>query len=81
MENRYKGLQVLAVVFSVVSWGVLIVGVVAGVSVLTGASHAAPRPMGFMILAVSGLYFCLFGALSGMIGVLLAIEEHTRRPS
>ena len=78
MDRRYQGLRVLAVGFQVLAWGILVVGTITGLAVLVGMSHSAPKAMGLAILGVSILYFCLLAAFSGVLTLLLTIEEHTR---
>ncbi len=78
MEKPYSALRVLTVVFRVVAWGALTVGILGAGGVLTGAVHDPPRPAGLVILAVGSLYFCLFSALSGILSLLLVLEERTR---
>lgn len=79
MEKPYKALQILTVVFRVVAWGALAVGVAGAVGVFSGTVSGTPRQAGFVILAVGILYFCLFSALSGILTLLLMLEERTRR--
>ena len=78
MDRRYPGLRVLTVGFQVLAWGVLTVGAIAGLVVLSGMNHSAPKAMGLAILGVSTLYFCLLSTLSGILTLLLTIEERTR---
>ena len=78
MDKRYQGLRVLAIGFQILAWGVLVVGMTAGLAVLVGMSHAAPKAMGLAILGVSTLYFCLLSAFSGVLSLLLTIEQRTR---
>lgn len=78
MEKPYSALRVLTIVFRVVAWGALAVGIAGAVGVLTGAVHDTPRSAGLVILAVGSLYFCLFSALSGILTLLLVLEERTR---
>ena len=79
MAHPYKGLRLLALLFRVVAWGVLIVGAVSGLVVLAGLAAGVQRRGGLPILAISALYFCLFQTLGGIIHLLLTLEERTRK--
>lgn len=81
MDKPYKALRILTVVFRVVAWGALGVGLAGAVGVFAGTVQGTPRQAGVVILAVSILYFCLFSALSGILTLLLALEERTRSKS
>ena len=81
MEKPYKTLRILTVVFRVVSWGALAVGLAGAAGVLSGKVQGTPRPVGFVVMAVSVLYFCLFSALSGILTILLTLEARTRPTS
>ncbi|MBI3318895.1 MAG: hypothetical protein HYZ90_07155 [Candidatus Omnitrophica bacterium] len=80
MENRFRQLKVLGVVFKVVAWGAGIVGAVGAVGTLmSGGSPGTPRGVSAMILLVSALYFVIFYTVGEVIRLLLAIEERTRK--
>ena len=81
MNSSYKGLQLLSTVFTWVAWAVLAIGIIGAVGVVLGNTPGTPRAVGLVVLAVGGLYCCLLHALSGIIRLLLAIEEQTRKPS
>lgn len=78
MGNRYKGLRILAVSFQVLAWAILVLGATAGLAVLVGVNASTPKGMGAAILGVSAIYFCLLSALSGILNLLLVLEERSR---
>ena len=77
MGHPDRFLRILSVIFAIVAWCALAIGLVGGVSVLVGMTPP-PRPVGLVIVVVGALYFCLFSALSGIIRLLLTLEERTR---
>ena len=89
MDTPHKGLHRLALVFTVVAWGAVVMGVVGSVGIFItggglppggGGPPPPPKSMGLVVLLMSGLYSCLFHALSGIIRLLLLIEEQVRKP-
>jgi len=72
----------LSVVFTVVAWVVVGVSLVGAVGILVGGGAPdTPRAMSLAVVGLGGLYFCLFHALSGILRLLLVIEEQTRKPA
>ncbi len=81
MQNQHKGLRAFVVVFTVTAWGALALSLIGAVSiVIGGGGPQTPPAVGLVVLAAGGLYFCLLQALSGIIRLLLTIEEQTRKP-
>ena len=82
MEKRHKGLHALSVVFTVVAWVAVVIGVIGAVGILVGGGAPdTPRAVSLAVLGIGALYFCLFNALSGILRLLLVIEEQTRKPA
>lgn len=79
MGRSHQGLRVLAGVFLVVAWLVAVIGLLGAVGVFLGGAAGTPRAMGAVVLAVGALYFCVFSAFSGILRILLTIEEQTRK--
>lgn len=81
MEQAVRRLAILAVIFQVLSWGALVMGLVGVVGLLV-AGHAqdATPGMPFMILLASAGNFLILYTVGAVIKLLLAIEEQTRRP-
>lgn len=80
MENRFALLKNFGIIFKVVAWAALIIGLVGAVGVLVGGgTPEAPRGVSLVILLVSLLYFLIFYTVGELIRVLLVIEEQTRK--
>lgn len=78
MDKPFRTLRILSVVFQVVAWGALAIGVAGGIGIVSGSVQGTPRQAGAVVLAIAGLYFCLFTALSGILTLLLTLEERSR---
>lgn len=94
MEQKYKALRTISIVFKIVAWitAVLtIIGffvmIIGGAALSSyGSRYGAPGIMGpmwgiimaFYILVVGAISFVSFLAAADLILVLLAIEENTR---
>lgn len=78
MEKPFRALRILSVVFQVVAWGALAIGVAGAIGILVGNVPNTPRQAGLAILGISALYFCLFSAFSGILTLLLTLEERSR---
>ncbi len=91
MERGSSGLRTIAIIFQVLAWVLLVVGVIATI-VLYGiigrfianapASLAsAGRLVALLPIIVGILYFLFFFVTSNVISLLLQIEEHVRTAS
>jgi predicted secreted protein len=92
--QEYKFLRIARVIFKVLSWVVLGLGIVVGIIVLvtggnvpTGAVTPqgtpipqTPRAAGVVFMIMGALYFVAFYTLSEIIGILLDIRT-TCKPS
>ena len=86
MENRFKLLGIFSLIFKVVAWGCLLLGIVGAVGVFVATAGSAPAQgapprlvsMG-VVVAVWTLFFLIFYTVSESIKLLLAIEENSRK--
>ena len=90
MQRRFRVLRVVGVVFKMLAWLSLVIGVAAAVTLAFGAALLPPYtqvPPVFLLGAVGTALVVFFGgivlflfllAVGEVIFVLLAIEEHTR---
>ena len=82
MPDRFRILRVIAVLFKVIAWAALLVGIIGAVGLfLSKGNPATPKGVSFVILLVSSLYFMVFFALSEIIHLLFVIEQQTRKTS
>ena len=80
MENQFKMLRIFGVVFKLVAWGALLVGMIGMVSVIMGGgSPAQPKSVAIVVLLVSLLYFTIFYTVSEIIKVLFHLIENTKK--
>jgi hypothetical protein len=79
MEKQFRLLRTFSVIFKVLAWACLVIGIVGAIGVLvSGGTPETPRVMGPVILLVFLGYFLLFYTGGEVIQLLLAIEENTR---
>ena len=81
MSKPFKSLRIFSIVFQVVAWGALVLGMAGAVGILVGQVPNTPRQASLIVLGMAGLYFCLFSALSGIMSLLLTLEERSRSTS
>ena len=80
MQNSHRILNISSIIFKVLAWSALLVGMVGSVGLLvSGGTPATPRSNSAVILFVSALYFVIFFTVSEVIKMLLAIEQNTRK--
>ena len=80
MDKKFKLLRTFSVVFKILAWATLVIGLVGTVGVLVaGGTPETPKAMSVVILIVGALYFVIFYTVGEVIKVLLAIEEQTRK--
>ena len=80
MEDRFKLLKIFGLLFKVMGWAALVVGIVGAVGVLVGGgAPQTPRAVSLAVFLSSALYFILFYTLGEIIRLLLAIEAQTRK--
>ena len=86
MENRFKLLRIFGLIFKVIAWVCLLLGIVGAVGVFV-ATAGSPPPQGVpprlvsmtVVVAVWTLFFLIFYTVSELIKLLLAIEENSRK--
>jgi len=82
MEKRDKFLKVGSVIFKVLAWIALILGVVSCIVILVGGgTPEAPRVTSLIGLLLGAIYFFLFYTAGCVIRVLLDIKENIKRPA
>ena len=75
MDNQ-KFLQIGSVIFKVLAWISVAVGVISAVVIfIGGGTPEAPRTTGFVGLLLGLVYFFLFFTASCLISVVLEIKE------
>ena len=94
MEQKFKALRTISVIFKIIAWIIAVCtiigffGMIIGGTALStyGSRYGAPFIMGpmwgiamaFYVLIVGAVSFISFLAAADLILVLLAVEEHTR---
>ncbi len=91
MERSSSGLRIIATVFKVLAWVLLVVGVIATIVLYSvigrfianapAALASAGRLVALLPIIVGILYFLFFFITSNAIGLLLQIEENVRTAS
>lgn len=94
MERRFTALRVIATILKILAWISFIFGLLGGVALLI-LGFTLPKPLGIPGLETSGplagivafivilvftiIYFLFLYASAEFIGLLLSVEENTRR--
>ena len=91
MGRSASGLRIIAMIFQVLAWVLLVVGVIATlvlystigrfVSNAPAGLASAGRLIALLPIIVGVLYFLFFFITSNVIGLLLQIEENVRTAS
>ncbi len=91
MERSAAGLRLIATIFQVLAWVLLVVGVIATIVLYSTIGRfianapaglaSAGRLVALLPIIVGVLYFLFFFITSNVIGLLLQIEEHVRTAS
>ena len=80
MEKKYKILEVSSVIFKVLSWVSLAVGIVAAVVIfIGGGTPEAPRVTGFIGILLGIVYFFIFLVTAEVITLLLEIRSKVEK--
>jgi len=80
--DRYKFLSVGSVIFKVLAWAAVIVGVISAVVIfIGGGTPQAPRLTGFVGLLLGAVYFFIFYTASEVIKLLLDIVAKINKGS
>jgi hypothetical protein len=80
MDKKYKLLEVSSLIFKVLAWVSLAVGIVASVIIfIGGGTPEAPRITGFIGLLLGIVYFFIFLVASEVISLLLEIRSKVEK--
>ncbi|MBU4149113.1 MAG: hypothetical protein KKB52_02035 [Candidatus Omnitrophica bacterium] len=76
MEKTHKFLQIGAIIFKVLAWASVVIGLVSAIIIfIGGGTPDAPRITGFIGLLLGVVYFFIFYMASCIISVLLEISD------
>ncbi|PIP67803.1 MAG: hypothetical protein COW92_04560 [Candidatus Omnitrophica bacterium CG22_combo_CG10-13_8_21_14_all_43_16] len=80
MSKNYKVLEVSSLVFKVLSWASLAIGIVAGIVIFVGGgTPEAPRATGFVGILLGVVYFYMFLVAAEVIALLLEIRSKVEK--
>ena len=80
MGKNYKLLEVSIVIFKVLAWASLAVGVIASIVIfIGGGTPEAPRATGFIGILLGIVYFFMFLVTSEIIALLLDIKSKVEK--
>ncbi|PJC47674.1 MAG: hypothetical protein CO035_05935 [Candidatus Omnitrophica bacterium CG_4_9_14_0_2_um_filter_42_8] len=80
MSKNYKVLEVSSLVFKVLSWVSLAIGIVAGIVIFVGGgTPEAPRATGFVGILLGVVYFYMFLVAAEVIALLLEIRSKVEK--
>jgi hypothetical protein len=80
MNKNYKFLEISSVVFKVLSWISLAIGIIAAIIIfIGGGTPEAPRLTGFLGLLLGLVYFFMFLVAAEIITLLLEIRSKVEK--
>ncbi len=80
MSKNYKILEVSSVIFKVLSWASLVIGIVASIVIFVGGgTPEAPRVTGFIGILLGIVYFFMFLVAADVIELLLEIRSKVEK--
>ena len=80
MEKKYKVLEISSMVFKVLSWASLAIGVIAAVVIfIGGGTPEAPRATGFIGILLGVVYFFIFLVTAEIVTLLLEIRSKVEK--
>ena len=80
MNKNYKFLEISSVVFKVLSWISLAIGIIAAIIIfIGGGTPEAPRLTGFLGLLLWLVYFFMFLVAAEIITLLLEIRSKVEK--
>ena len=80
MGKNYKLLEVSTIIFKVLAWVSLAVGIVASIVIFVGGgTPEAPRVTGFIGILLGVVYFFMFLVTSEIIALLLDIKSKVEK--
>lgn len=76
MEKTHKFLQISSVIFKVLAWASVVIGIVSAIVIFVGGgTPQAPRTTGFIGILLGIVYFFIFYTASCVISLLLEIQS------
>ena len=80
MDKKYKLLEISSIIFKVLAWVSLAVGIVASIVIFVGGgTPEAPRVTGFIGILLGVVYFFMFLVTSEIIALLLDIKSKVEK--
>ena len=80
MEKIHKFLQISSVIFKVLAWASVAIGIVSAIIIfIGGGTPQAPRTTGFVGLLLGLVYFFIFYTASCIVSVLLEIRNKVEK--
>ena len=75
MQSNYKLLPIASMVFKVLAWISLGLGILSCVLIFTGGENAVPRPMGIISLITGAVYCFVFMVGAEVVTLVLGMEK------
>ena len=76
MEKMHKFLQIGSVIFKVLAWASVVIGLISAIIIfIGGGTPDAPRITGFIGLLLGVVYFFMFYMASCIVSILLEIRD------
>ncbi len=80
MNKKYQVLEISSVVFKVLSWVSLAIGIIAAIVIFVGGgTPEAPKATGFIGLLLGIVYFFMFIVTAEIITLLLEIRSKVEK--
>ena len=80
MDKKYKLLEISSIIFKVLAWVSLAIGIVAAIVIfIGGGTPEAPRTTGFIGLLLGVVYFFIFLVTAEVIALLLEIRSKVEK--
>jgi hypothetical protein len=80
MDKKYKVLEISSVIFKVLSWASLAIGIVAAIVIfIGGGTPEAPKATGFIGLLLGIVYFFIFLVTAEVVTLLLEIRSKVEK--
>ena len=80
MDKKYRVLEVSSVIFKVLSWVSLAIGIIAAVVIfIGGGTPEAPKVTGFIGILLGIVYFFIFLVTAEVVTLLLEIRSKVEK--
>jgi len=80
MDKKYKILGISSVIFKVLSWASLAIGLIAAIVIfIGGGTPEAPRATGFIGILLGIVYFFIFLVTAEVVTLLLEIRSKVEK--